>query len=160
MFLGFKKYYYNYFQILDKSIIKRNKFHFFLSNIDTAIILFKILNIYHSNYNNNLNNIHKYLIPSFFFRDYSILMRILPIIIYLIFIYLILIIYLPYDINNKKINRLDMIIINIFELFFIRISFIFYCEFIFCLFIFYIIFFIKYSFPIFYFYKYIIFSFR
>ena len=147
MFLGFKKYCYNYFQILNKSIIKRNKFHFFLSNIDTAIILFKILNIYHSNYNNNLNNINKYLIPSFFFRDYSILMRILPTIIYLIFIYLILIIYLPYDINNKTINKLDMIIINIFEHFFIRILFIFYCEFIFCLPVLYFILFSLLSIP-------------
>ena len=125
-------YYYNYFQLLNKSLLRKKEFHIFLSIIDIAIILFKILNIYISNYNNKFGNINKYISPSIFFRNYSIFIRLLPIMIYLIFVYLILIIYLSCD-NNKKINRIDIIIINIFEHFFIRISFIFFCEFIFCL---------------------------
>ena len=124
------KYYYNYFQILNKSILKRKEFHLFVSTIDIAIILLKSLNIYHSNYNNNLSIIHKYMSPSILLRNFSVFARIIPIIIYLILVYLILIIYLLQD-NNKKISRLDMIIINIFELIFIRISFIFFCEFLF-----------------------------
>ena len=124
------KYYYNYFQILNKSILKRKEFHLFVSTIDIAIILLKSLNIYHSNYNNNMSIIHKYMSPSILLRNFSVFSKIIPIIIYLILVYLVLIIYLLQD-NNKKISRLDMIIINIFELIFIRISFIFFCEFLF-----------------------------
>ena len=125
-------YYYNYFQILNKSILRWKVFHLFLSTIDIFIILLKILNIYQSNYNKKFNNFHKFIIPSIFFRDYSLFIRLIPIIIYLILVYLVLMIYLSYD-SNKKINKLDIIIINIFELVFIRILFIFFCEFIFCL---------------------------
>ena len=125
-------FYYDYFKVLDKSLLRKKEFHLFFSTVDIAILLFKILNIYHSNYYKNFSNIHKYVSPSLFLRDYSIFTRLLPIIIYLLFVYLILIVYLLY-INNKRINKLDMIIINIFEIFFIRISFIFLCEFIFCL---------------------------
>ena len=125
-------YYYKYFKILNKSILSSKGFHLFLSTIDILIILLKIFNIYHSNYNSKLNNFHKLITPSIFFRDYSIFIRLVPIIIYLILVYLVLIIYLSYD-GNKKINKLDIIIINIFELVFIRILFIFFCEFIFCL---------------------------
>ena len=39
-------YYYNYFQLLNKSLLRKKEFHIFLSIIDIAIILFKILNIY------------------------------------------------------------------------------------------------------------------
>ena len=131
MYVGYK-YYYNYFQILNKSILRKKEFHLFVSTIDILIILLKTLNIYHSNYNNNISNIHKYMSPSIIIRDYPILTRVIPIIIYLILAYLILIIYSFYD-NNKKLSKLDMIIINIFELFFIRIVFIFFSEFIFCL---------------------------
>ena len=106
-------FYYDYFKVLDKSLLRKKEFHLFFSTVDIAILLFKILNIYHSNYYKNFSNIHKYVSPSLFLRDYSIFTRLLPIIIYLLFVYLILIVYLLY-INNKRINKLDMIIINIF----------------------------------------------
>ena len=48
------------------------------------------------------NNFHKFIIPSIFFRDYSLFIRLVPIIIYLILVYLVLMIYLSYDSNSNE----------------------------------------------------------
>ena len=125
-------FFYNYFQILNISIIRKTEFHLFLSIIDAVIMLIKALNIYHTNYNTKMDQVYKELSPCLFFRDYSIFLRLVPIIIYLLIIYVILVKMIFYG-NNKRINKLEIIIINIFELFFIRILFIFFGEFLFYL---------------------------
>ena len=123
---------YNYFQLLNKSILRKKEFHSILSIIDTIIILIKLLNIYQTNYNAYMNIVFKELTPVLFFTDYSIFLRILPTTIYLVIVYVILIISLFYY-NNKKVNKFEIIIINLFEVLFIRIFFLFFCEFIFFL---------------------------
>ena len=125
-------YNFNYFHILNKSIVRKKEFHTILSIIDTIIILIKILNIYQTNYNIYINEIFKDLTPALFFRDYSIFLRILPTIIYLSIVYIILILSIFYG-NNKNMNKFEIIIINLFEILFIRIFFIFFCEFLFFL---------------------------
>ena len=125
-------YFYNYFQVLNKSIIRKKELHLILSIIDSVVILIKILNIYHTNYNTHIEKVFKEISPSFYFKDYSIILRILPIVIYLLIVYIITILSILYG-NNKKINKLEMIIINIYELLFIRIFFTLFCEFLFYL---------------------------
>ena len=142
--------YYNYFIVLDKTILRKKGFHFLISIIDIAIIILKIMNIYHSNYNNNFSNIHKLMSPSIILRDYSIFIRLIPIIIYIIIVYIILIVYISQG-NNTKINKFDIIIINILELIFIRLAFVFFYEFIFCLPTLYLIFFSLISLPLLFF---------
>ena len=140
------KYYYNYFQILNKSIIRKNGFHLFLSLIDSLIILIKIMNIYQSNYNMYLDKIYLELSPSLHFRKFSMILRILPVLIYLIISYLISIFSILYG-NDQKLNKFEIIIINIFEFLFIRICFIFFCEFLFYLPTLYLILFFILSLP-------------
>ena len=108
-----------------------------------------------------MDKVYKKLSPALFFLDSKIILRILPILIYLIIVYLITIVSLFYG-NNKKINKLEMIIINIFEHLFIRILFIFFCEFLFYLPTLYLILFFYFEFTFFtvYFYRYNLFSFR
>ena len=125
-------FFYNYFQILNKSIIRKIEFHLLISILDAVIILLKLLNIYQTNYNTNMNKVYKKLSPALIFLDSSIVLRILPILIFLIVVYIITIVSLLYG-NNKRINKFEMIIINIFEHLFIRILFIFFCEFLFYL---------------------------
>ena len=125
-------FFYNYFQILNKSILRKQEFHLFLSIIDAVIILIKLLNIYQTNYNTHLDKVYKELSPALIFRDYSIILRILPAAIYLVIVYLIMILSLLYG-NNKRINKFEMIVINLFELLFVRILFVFFCEFLFYL---------------------------
>ena len=117
--------FYNYFQILNQAIIRKNEFHFILSTIDTIIILLKILSIYNSSYNNQMRKAIKVIRPSLYLKEFSIIVKLLPVIIYLIIAYLIIFSSLSSDIN-KKINKFEMAIINIFELFIIRIFFIFF----------------------------------
>ena len=93
-----------------------------------------------------MDKVYKKLSPALFFLDSKIILRILPILIYLIIVYLITIVSLFYG-NNKKINKLEMIIINIFEHLFIRILFIFFCEFLFYLPTLYLILFFILSLP-------------
>ena len=124
-------FFYNYFQLLNKSIIRKNEFHLIISIIDTILILLKILNIYQTDYNNNIEKVYKQLSPSFYFSESSIFIKLLPIIIYLIIDNIITIVSLLN--NNNKINKIDIIIINIFEILFIRLLFIFFCEFLFYL---------------------------
>ena len=125
-------FFYNYFHILNKSIIRKKEFHLLLSMIDLIIILVKTLNIYQTGYNANVEKIYKELSPQFFFKGYSMIIKLLPIMIYLIIVYFIIIISLLQG-NNKKINKLEMIIINIFELFIIRILILFFFGFLFYL---------------------------
>ena len=125
-------FFYNYFHILNKSIVRKIFIHIFVSIIDTIIILIKTLNIYYADYNKNINEIYKEMSPSHFFANSKIIIKLLPLIIYLIIVYLILIIAILLG-NNKKISRTEIIIINIFELFFMRLLFIFFCELLFYL---------------------------
>ena len=139
-------FFYNYFQILNKSIIRKIEFHLLISILDAVIILLKLLNIYQTNYNTNMNKVYKKLSPALIFLDSSIVLRILPILIFLIVVYIITIVSLLYG-NNKRINKFEMIIINIFEHLFIRILFIFFCEFLFYLPTLYLILFFILSLP-------------
>ena len=107
------KYYYNYFQMLNKSIIRKNGFHLFLSIINELIILIKIMNIYQANYNMHLDKIYVELSPALHLRKFSMILRILPVLIYLIIVYLISILSFLYG-NKQKINKFEIIIINIF----------------------------------------------
>ena len=125
-------YIYNYFQLLNKSILRKQEFHLFITILDTLIISIKMFNIYQTNYNTNIEKVYKELTPTYFFRDYSIFIRILPGLLYLIIVYLISILLILYN-DNKKINRFYMIIINLFEFLIVRILFLFFCEFLFYL---------------------------
>ena len=125
-------FFYNYFDILNKSIIRKTHFHLLISIIDAVVILIKILNIYQTDYNSNMDKVVKVLSPSLYFRDYNIILRLLPLFIYLIIVYTIIIKMIFYG-NNSKINKFGIIVINIFEFFFIRIIFIFFCTFLFIL---------------------------
>ena len=144
--------YYIYFQILNKSIIKNKIFHFLFLLIDMIILILKILEIYHSNYNTTSK---KYIILqlSSFFSNYITIFQLLPIIIYLFITYIILMIYLFSKV--KKIKKIDKITINIFEFLFVRLLFVFFCEFLFNLnSLFSIIFISKYILFSIYFHKY------
>ena len=138
--------FYIYFQKLNKSILRKKEFHSFLSMLDIIIIIIKIMNIYKSNYNAHLDKVYKELSPVLFISKYSIIIRILPVSIYLVLVYLISIISILYG-GNKKLNKYIMIIINILELLFIRIFFIFFCEFLFYLPTLYFIIFFMLSIP-------------
>ena len=124
--------YHNYCHALNKSIIKNKAFHFLFSLIDTIIIIFKILDIYRTNYNTNLSNSIKLLKPSYFFSSYSPTITLLILTLYIIICYIILISYFFLG-SKKKLNKFTHIIINIFEFILIRFLFIFYCELIFSL---------------------------
>ena len=144
--------YYIYFQTLNKSMIKNKIFHFLFLLLDIIILILKILNIYHSNYNTTLNK-SKMLQLSSFFSNYITIFQLLPLIIYLIITYIILIIYIFSKV--KKIKKIDKITINIFEFLFVRLLFVFFCEFLFNLnSLFSIIFISKYTLFSIYFHKY------
>ena len=125
-------FFYNYFNILNKTIVRKLLIHVLISIIDTIIVLVKSLNIYYTDYNKNISKAYKKITPSLYFSDYNTVIKSLPIIIYLIIVYLILFFSIFFW-NNNKTTKMKMIIINIFELFFIRIFFIFFCELIFYL---------------------------
>ena len=125
-------FFYNYFNILNKAIVRKLLIHILISIIDTIIILVKSLNIYYTDYNKNISKTYKEITPSFYLSNYNTIIKLLPIIIYLIIVYLVLFLSLFFW-NNNKTTKTKMIIINIFELFFIRILFIFFCESIFYL---------------------------
>ena len=124
--------YYSYYQILNKTIIRNKTFHFLFNLIDTFILIIKILDIFQTNYNTNLDKTIKYLKPAFLFLNKPILIRLLPLIIYLFLGYLISIFYLFSNVR-KKVHQIDVIIMNFFEFFIIRLFFIFYNEFLFSL---------------------------
>ena len=124
-------FFYNYFHLLNKSIIRKKEFHLIISIIDAVIILLKMLNIYVTDYNSNISQIYKGLSPSYYFIHSKTFIKLVPIIIYLIIVNIISIVSLLN--NNNKINRIEIIIINIFEILFMRLLFIFFCEFLFYL---------------------------
>ena len=117
-------FFYNYFHLLNKSIIRKKEFHLIISIIDAVIILLKMLNIYVTDYNSNISQIYKGLSPSYYFIHSKTFIKLVPIIIYLIIVNIISIVFLLN--NNNKINRIEIIIINIFEILFMRLLFIFF----------------------------------
>ena len=124
--------YYCYYQILNKTIIRNKTFHFLFNLLDTFILLIKILDIFQTNYNTNLEKAIKYIKPALFFSNFPTLIRLLPLIVYLFLGYLISIYYLFSNVR-KKVHQIDVIAMNIFEFFIIRLFFIFYNEFLFSL---------------------------
>ena len=122
-------FFYNYFHLLNKSIIRKKEFHLIISIIDAVIILLKMLNIYVTDYNSNISQIYKGLSPSYYFIHSKTFIKLVPIIIYLIIVNIISIVSLLN--NNNKINRIEIIIINIFEILFMRLLFIFFANFFF-----------------------------
>ena len=114
--------YYNYYQILNKTIIRAKSFHLLINFVDTFLILMKILNIYQTNYNSISDRSIKFANLSSLFSKYITIIKLLPIIIYLFISYLISILYL-FNIK-KKANKFDMVVINFFEFILIRLLFI------------------------------------
>ena len=138
--------YYSYYQILNKTMIRNKTFHFLLNLLDTFILLIKILDIFQTNYNTNLEKTIKYLKPAIFFLNKPTLIRLLPLIIYLFLGYLISILYLFSNVR-KKVHQIDVIIMNFFEFGINRLFFIFYNEFLFSLSSFYFLIFLILSLP-------------
>ena len=126
MFVKEEISFYSYYQILNNSIIKSKVFHFIFITLDSIILLIKIIDIYHTNYNINPSSI-KYINLSYLMSEFPIIIKLLPLIIYLILGYVIIIIYLLTSIQ-KLVNKCDKIVINIFEFFIIRFLFIFIFE--------------------------------
>jgi hypothetical protein len=126
MFVKEEISFYSYYQILSNSIIKSKVFHFIFITLDSLILLLKITDIYHTNYNINPSSI-KYINLSYLMSKFPIILKLLPLIIYLIIGYVIIIIYLLKSIQ-KLVNKCDKIVINIFEFFIIRLFFIFIYE--------------------------------
>ena len=121
---------YNYYQILNKAIIRNKIFHFLFCLLDTMITLIKILYIYKTHYHTIPDNSLRYIKIISFFEDYSTNIKLLPLIIYLAIGYAIPIIYCFFN-NTKKYNKLDMIIINFFEFILLRLLISFYFDFLF-----------------------------
>ena len=126
MFVKEEISFYSYYQILNKTIIKSKVFHFIFITLDSIILLIKIIDIYHTNYNINPSSI-KYINLSYLMSEFPIIIKLLPLIVYLILGYVIIIIYLLTSIQ-KLVNKCDKIVINIFEFFIIRFLFIFIFE--------------------------------
>ena len=124
--------FYSYYQILNKTIIRNKAFHFLLNLLDTTLILLKILEVYHSNYNVRENSTIKFINLISYFSNYSIIFKLIPLTIYLIIGYVIFIIY-SLSSATKKCNKFDMIIVNFFEFLLIRLLFSFFCDFLFSL---------------------------
>ena len=125
--------YRNYYKILNKTIIRNKIFHFVFTVLDTVILTIKILDIYHTNYSSNPNKSLNYLKPVNYFSNYSTIIKLIPILIYLVLEYTFSIVYTMIR-DYKNCNRkFDIAFVNIFEFFFNRFLFIFYCEFLFSL---------------------------
>ena len=124
--MSLKKFlsYYNYYIILNKTVIKNKAFHFLFSMVDNIILILKILDIYKAKYNISNETIIKYLKPVKFFTDNLEVYKKIPIISYLFIGYLISISFL--FIRNKiKVGKIDMILMNFFEFFLVRFFFYF-----------------------------------
>ena len=141
--------FYSYYQILNKSIIKSKAFHSFLATVDAIILLLKTLDIYQKNYNINDTKI-KYINLAYLFDSFPIIIKILPLIVYLLIGYAILFIYILSNFQ-KEVNKFDKIVINFFELFIMRFFFIFYSEILFSLSSFYFLLFLVLSIPLLFF---------
>ena len=129
---GYHKCYFYYFQILNKTIFRNKPIHFFFRTLDNILLIVKILTIYKANYNPYLEKSNKILFLYKYFSNYLTIFQLLPIIIYLTIGYIICIIYSFWSFK-KRVNKIDIIIINFFELFIIRMLFVFFIEFIFSL---------------------------
>ena len=144
----YHSYYYSYYQILNKAIIRNKSFHFFFKILDSVILILKILSIYQSNYNQNIEKSNKILFPYRFLSNYLIIFKLLPIILYLIIGYIISILY-SFSSFKKKVNKIDIIIVNFFEFFIIRLFFVFFIEFLLSLNSLYFLLFLALSLPFF-----------
>ena len=138
---------YNYYQMLNKTIIKNKGFHIIFTLFDTMILIIKILDIYQTNYNSYLNKSIKYLKISSLFVNYSPIFKVLPLIIYLALGYFISLFYF-FSNTKQKINKIDIILINFFEFFVVRLLFIFFCELLFSLSSLYLMFFLIITLPL------------
>jgi len=125
--------YRSYYKILNKTLIRNKLFHFAFTVIDTMILTIKILDIFHTNYSSIPGKSINYLRPVYYFSNLSTILKIFPIIIYLVIEYSLCIVYTMIR-DYKKCNRKhDIAFVNIFEFFLNRFLFIFYCEFLFSL---------------------------
>ena len=122
---------HNYYQILNKSIIRNKGFHFVINLLDTIILLIKILDVYHSSFSIPTNNSIKFINLIYYLKIYSIIYKLIVLGIYLLISYTICIFYSFF--RRKKCKKLDEIIINFFEFFLIRILISFYFDFLFSL---------------------------
>jgi len=139
---------YSYYQILNKALIKNKGFHLIFTLLDTLITIIKILDIYQANYNIYSEKSIKYLKISALFTNCLTLFKLLPIIIYLALGYFIFLFYFFSSIN-KSVKKIDIILINFFEFFLVRLLFIFFCEFLFSLSSLYLMLFIILTIPLF-----------
>ena len=124
--------YFNYYQNLNKAIIRNKIFHLLINILDELNTFLKILLIYQTNYNTINDSPIKYIRLVSFFSNCPLIFKLLPLIIYIIIVTIILFHY-SYSRIGKIVKKLDIIIINFFEFFFIRFLFIFYLEFLFSL---------------------------
>ena len=117
----------SYYQILNKAIIRNREFHFMVNLLDNIILLLRLLDVYHSYFNNATNHSNKIMNFISFFRNYELIYKLIILIAYLVFSYTI---YLFYNLSNanKKYNKFDTIVINFFEFFLIRILITFYLD--------------------------------
>ena len=72
---------YNYYQILNKTIIRNKAFHFLFNILDTLLSLLKILDVYKTHYNLFPNNSLKYINVVSYFSNYSKIIKLIPLII-------------------------------------------------------------------------------
>ena len=124
--------FHTYFQILNKTVIRNKGFHFIIDLIDIIILLLKILDVYNSYFNTVYNSRIKFINIISLLVNYSIIYRLFILTLYLIFSYTIIIIYNLLD-PTKKCNIFDIIIINFFEFFLIRLLISFYLDILFAL---------------------------
>ena len=118
--------YYNYYQILNQTITRNRSVHLLINILDSFLILIKLFNIYHTNYNAKSQRAFNFINLTLFLSKYMKIIQLLPLIIYLIIVYSISITYL-FNLK-KKVSKFDIVVINFFELCLIRLFFIIYCE--------------------------------
>ena len=134
-----------YYQILNKSIIRNKGFHFIINFFDISLLLIKILDVYQAKYNNIANSPIKFLNV---FSNFSMINKIILLIIYLVMSYAIYTIYNLLD-ATKKLNKFDIIIINFGEFFLIRLLISFYFDILFSFHSLYFLLFLILSIPFF-----------
>ena len=137
-----------YYQILNKTIIRNKGFHFIFNFIDNIILLLKILDVYNSYFIIANNSSIKYINVVSILSKYSIIYKLLIITIYLIISYAI---FISYNIVSptKKCNRFDVLLINFFEFFLVRLLVSFYLDILFSLYSLYFLLLLILSLPFF-----------
>ena len=118
---------HSYYQILNKTIIRNKEFHFVVNLLDAIIILLRLIDAYHSNFISAENHSIKIMNLFSFFRNFSIIYKVIILTSYLAISFAI---YISYNLLNsyKKFNKFDTIIINFFEFFLIRLLITFYLD--------------------------------